>query len=76
MRGGSYLTACFRFNLSNSHSVVVPANAGTHNHRVESLRRAVAPAFVKRSPVVMGPGSRSHLTALRAARGSLVRDDS
>src|SRR5215468_9145017 len=37
---------------------VVPAKAGTHNHRVELLERVGDPTFAKQLPVVMGPGSR------------------
>ena len=33
------------------------ARPGTHNHRIEWLKRAGAPAFAELCPVVMGPGS-------------------
>src|SRR6266404_8704624 len=39
-------------------SIVVPANAGTHNHRCMLLRRVVATAFARQKAVATGPGSR------------------
>jgi hypothetical protein len=55
----------FRFKMSNSNSPVVPANAGTHNHRTESLRQAITPTHRDRK--ACGYGSRvcaRDLTAL------------
>jgi hypothetical protein len=37
---------------------VVPAKAGTHNHQYLLLHSMAAPAFVQRTPVAMGLGSR------------------
>src|SRR5262245_15730472 len=37
---------------------VVPAKAGTHNHRIELVEFAGATAFAKPLPGVMGPGLR------------------
>ena len=61
--------APFRFKISNSHSLlsirpyteflnVVPANAGTHNHRCSSLNRMLLQHRAILTSVVMGPGSR------------------
>ncbi|MCP2129354.1 hypothetical protein ABH991_001326 [Bradyrhizobium ottawaense] len=41
---------------------VVPANAGTHNHRPWFLAKLMAPAIAKLAAVVMGPGSALRLS--------------
>ena len=45
---------------------VVPANAGTHNHRPWFLAKLVAPAIAKLAAVVMGPGSALRLSGTTA----------
>src|SRR5882672_1517755 len=51
---------------------VVPANAGTHNHRPLLLRTAsVDPLTTKQTPVVMGPRVRGDDDRVRIYRGAM-----
>ncbi|GMO43086.1 hypothetical protein TM233_62810 [Bradyrhizobium sp. TM233] len=50
-----------------SFSAVVPAKAGTHNHREQCEAKRPLRAFAKHFPVGMGPG-----LALRAPRDDSV----
>ena len=57
---------------AQQQSVVVPAKAGTHNHRRLLLRETVTAAFAKLILVVMGPGSRGACHRARISRDPLA----
>jgi hypothetical protein len=60
---------------SAQRSLVVPAKAGTHNHRGRLRIELLPQPGATQASVVMGPGSRSLWTTPRVAQSSLVRDD-
>ena len=70
LKPGGMPGRCFRFKMSNNNSPVVPANAGTHNHRTESLRQAMTPTYRDQEASGWVPGLRSRLDGACAPQGA------